>query len=64
MNRLTLQHPDITWAERTGYPSWNQPTWDTCEVCGDELSVDDTYYDCDYDYLCKSCLLQSHKKEW
>ena len=29
MSDLNLQHPEITWAERTGFPSWCQ------EVLGD-----------------------------
>lgn len=29
MSNLNLQHPEITWAERTGFPSWCQ------EVLGD-----------------------------
>ena len=29
MNDLNLQHPEITWCERTGFPSWCQ------EVLGD-----------------------------
>lgn len=23
--REVLEHPEITWVERTGYPSWAQP---------------------------------------
>ena len=29
MSDLNLQHPEITWCERTGFPSWCQ------EVLGD-----------------------------
>lgn len=41
-----LQHPEITWAERTGYPSWMQPDEDDydqdaydayCDRCYEEL---------------------------
>ena len=26
-----LEHPEIGWAERTGYPSWMQEDEDECE---------------------------------
>lgn len=63
-SRNLPDHPDITWAMRTGYPSWNQPIEDTCEICGEELSSDDTYEDHDHDKICKNCLLYLHKKDW
>ena len=25
---MILEHPEITWIERTGYPSWMQPEED------------------------------------
>ena len=34
-----LEHPEIGWIERTGYPSWMQPKGD--------LDVDDEEEDCD-----------------
>lgn len=56
-------HYEITWVERTGYPSWNQPTEHYCERCGDEL--DNEYYESyPYEYLCKCCLLDMHRKEF
>lgn len=33
-----LEHPEITWIERTGYPSWMQEN---------DLDVDDEEYDDD-----------------
>ena len=30
-----LEHPEITWIERTGYPSWMQP-----KECDDGLDED------------------------
>lgn len=36
-----LQHPDITAAERTGYPAGKEPRWPVCPVCGAEC---DTIY--------------------
>lgn len=26
-----LEHPEVTWALRTGYPSWMQPKDNDCE---------------------------------
>ncbi len=33
-----LEHPEITWIERTGYPSWMQPT---CEDCNSDWDYED-----------------------
>lgn len=41
MSDRDLQHPDITAAERTGYPAGREPTWPVCPVCGEET---DTFY--------------------
>ena len=43
---LQLQHPEITWIERTGHPSWMQDEDD------EEESEDDDYelYDEDSEY--------------
>ena len=57
-----LQHPDISWIERTGYPSWAQPKERHCEKCGCELYLDETYEDHDHDFLCEDCLLKLHRK--
>ena len=59
-----IQHPEITWAERTGYPSWNQPTSHFCEECGKCLDDEDEYEDAQHDCLCEECLLVLHKKWW
>jgi hypothetical protein len=37
-----LEHPEIGWIERTGYPSWMQE--------GDEDGDEDDYYDDEEDY--------------
>lgn len=40
-----LEHPEITWAQRTGYPSWMQENLD-CDNDEDEENVceeDDNY---------------------
>lgn len=57
-----LEHPDITCALRTGYPSWNQPKERHCEICGHELYASDTYEDFDHEFLCEDCLLKLHRK--
>ena len=56
-----IQHPEITWAERTGYPSWNQPVDIICEHCN--CVIDDEIYEDDiFDNLCLDCLLKLHLK--
>jgi hypothetical protein len=57
-----LEHPEITWAERTGYPSWNQPKEVYCDRCGDIID-DESYEDEHYDCLCLDCLMKTHLKE-
>lgn len=36
--KYVIEHPEITWIERTGYPSWMQDTGD--EDDGDEEDLD------------------------
>lgn len=56
-----MQHPEITWAEKTGYPSWNQPKDIHCDECGD--IIDDEVYEDEYhETLCLDCLLNLHLK--
>lgn len=57
-----MQHPEITWAERTGYPSWNQPVDAVCDNCG-EVIDDEVYEDEYHESLCLDCLLKLHLKE-
>lgn len=57
-----MQHPEITWAELTGYPSWNQPKEVRCDNCGD--IIDGEVYEDEYNgNLCLDCLLSLHLKE-
>ena len=61
-----MQHPEITWIERTGYPSWMQPKEDEsiyCEECGKDITHKDVYEDEHHTHLCAECLLYYHKKE-
>lgn len=57
-------HPEIEWALRTGYPSWQQPASHYCEECGKNLDHEDEYEDGEHEYLCERCLLTLHKKWW
>ena len=59
-----LQHPEITWIEKTGYPSYAQPRRTYCQECGRDITDEDVYEDYVHDYLCRECLLYFHKKEW
>lgn len=55
-----LQHPEITWIEQTGYPSWMQET----EVLNDEddEEYDEDGYDQDsYDAYC-DCLYEERRE--
>lgn len=59
---MDLEHPEITWALRTGYPSWSQPKKIYCSYCDNDISDEEVYEDEDYDCLCEDCLLKLHKK--
>lgn len=58
-----LEHPEISRALATGYPSWKQPKVYCCSRCGYEIDGE-IYEDFDHDYLCECCLLELHRKEW
>ena len=59
---MMIQHPEIDWAMRTGYPSWNQPSEIRCENCGD--IIDNEVYEDEYhESLCLDCLLSLHLKK-
>lgn len=62
MRRRDIQHPEIDWIERTGYPSYAQPKKIYCGECGKCLDDEDIYEDRLYEYLCEDCLLFFHKK--
>lgn len=57
-----MQHPEITWAEETGYPSYNQPKSHYCEECGKCLDDEEIYSDRIHEFLCKECLLMLHER--
>ena len=57
-------HPEIRWAEATGYPSWKQEDESHyCENCGECLDDKEAYEDRYHDWLCKDCLLTLHEKD-
>lgn len=54
-----LEHPDITYAIRTGYPmAVREPRMIRCAYCNKELSGDDEAFDYDGDFICESCFLE------
>lgn len=59
-----MDHPEVTWCERTGYPSWNQPQSYYCEECGKDITDETMYEDEHHTLLCRACLLTLHEKEW
>lgn len=62
---MTLEHPDITNALRTGYPIGHEPVSHYCEECGKCLDDEDEVYETDtYEFLCEKCLLSLFKKWW
>lgn len=64
-----LEHPEITMANRTGYPSWSQEANVEEEVvrcceCGRKMDVEnEDVYECrTHKTLCLDCLMMLHKK--
>ncbi len=62
MNNCDLEHPDITSAQRTGYPRDNQPRSYYCGECGTCLDGETVYENEHYEHLCERCLKMLHKK--
>ena len=56
-------HPDIEFAERTGYSPYDKPKAYYCDRCNDEIEGE-IYEDDRYEYLCEYCILALHKKVW
>lgn len=61
---MELDHPDVAYALKTGYPRWKQPQSYYCEECGTSLEDEQAYEDAGHDFLCKDCLLTLHEKNW
>lgn len=55
-------HPDITKALVTGYPTFSQPEDISCDFCGADLNEETVYEGRGYRYLCRECLLMLHEK--
>lgn len=65
MNERQLEHPDITAALRTGYPSWKQEDdyVEYCGECGRAIYEDEDTYECrTHSILCEDCLKMLHKR--
>ena len=55
---INIQHPEITNAERTGYPSWSKNIEEIvyCGICGYGIKEDEIVYESDnYLCLCDEC---------
>jgi ribosomal protein S27E len=57
-----LEHPDITRALKTGYPTEQELDHYYCDECGECLDDQTMYEDSTHKYLCKECLLILHEK--
>lgn len=60
---MGIEHPEIAWIQRTGYPSYAQPKEVYCGECGKNITDDDWYEDENHEFLCKECLCYFHKKD-
>ena len=61
---VILEHPDITYALRTGYPRpVREPRSIKCAYCDKELSGDDEAIDYDGDYVCEECFLNQLQED-
>ena len=61
---MILEHPDITYALRTGYPRpVREPRSIKCAYCDKELSGDDEAIGYDGDYVCGDCFLNQLQED-
>ena len=58
-----IEHPEISWIRKTGYPSYDQPKEVYCQECGKDITDEVWYEDETHEFLCDNCLLYFHKKE-
>lgn len=58
-----IEHPEIKWFHRNGYPSYAQPSEIYCGECGKDITDDDWYEDETHEFLCRDCLLFFHRKD-
>lgn len=62
MSSIVLDHPEVVWILRSGYPSWCQPEPIYCEECGRDITDDNHIYeDESHEHLCGQCLLELHE---
>ena len=65
MKITDIEHPEVTMARATGYPSWQQPKDDElrCCECGNVIAEDEDSYECrTHEVLCLDCLKMLHKR--
>lgn len=53
-----LEHPAISHALRTGYPTQHKPL--LCDTCKDVIQPGETYGECDGRLICSDCI----EDEW
>lgn len=58
-----IEHPEIAYFHRTGYPSYYQEPVIYCGECGKDITDDDWYEDETHEFLCRDCLLFFHRKD-
>ena len=58
-----MNHPEVDYALRTGYPSYTQPEEEYCEICGMNMDSKTVYCDDTFECLCASCLLERHERD-
>lgn len=56
-----LEHPDISRALATGYPSRSRASCTCCDWCGDPVSYSDWYIEIDDETICWNCILDMRK---
>ncbi len=61
--REQIEHPEISWIERTGYPSFRQPEKVYCEECERDITDERWYEDEHHEFICAECLLFFHLKD-
>ena len=64
MRDSDLQHPDITAAERTGYPRsfrFRPRKYTDCDWCGKSIIEGDEYYDVHGEILCMDCMSECRR---
>lgn len=60
-----VEHPDIVWCARTGFPLWFPDVMNSrvrCDNCG-EVIYGKVYEDRYHEFLCLDCLKSLHEKD-